>query len=222
MKKIFLAALLSAACFTANAQTQQGDWFIGGAAGYSKGSLNSDTKESKTLVINPSIGTFVSNSLAIGISFGYTKADTETRYYSSDYEFISKNKGRACAISPFVRKYWKISGGFSFFGEASLPVLFGKVESESWVNDYNSYGGYNPDGYNRLETKQLSLGMALAPGFEYRVNNWLSVDAKMSLFNLSYTRMKPDKGEKKTTFSVNGDTQQNEIGDLMVGVKFFF
>lgn len=60
MKKIIAVIFLTAIFYTANAQTEKGDWLIGGR-------VDLNTGENSTQIrFNPGAGVFVINNLAIG------------------------------------------------------------------------------------------------------------------------------------------------------------
>lgn len=220
MKKILLAILLLVSSVSLFSQNSQGDWFVGGAVSYSSSDDTSDygsaqDVDNKFFRFTPSVGTFISNTVAVGIAVGYSYNKFDIKY-EEDYVYDREGKSKQYIISPFVRKYWKIAGGFSFYGEASLPVVFGNNKSTAKASQ-ESGGETYEDNHDFF-----ALGMSLAPGFEYRINNWISVETQLSLFNLSYSKVSPEEGDKSTVFQINADTNNNSVGDLTVGVKFFF
>ncbi|NDV77952.1 outer membrane beta-barrel protein [Dysgonomonas sp. 511] len=206
MKKILLVAALAMTCLFANAQDDlQGKWFVGGAVGYTSKSSSFADKKDNSFVIKPTVGTFISSDLAVGASLGYSnsKRYTGRSEDANGNVTYTESKENQFIIEPFVRKYWTIAGGLKFFGEASLPVAFGDVK----------------DSYSTT-----SVGLAIAPGFEYFINSWISVDTKFHLFGVAYENTSYDAEgvDSKNGFAVGGNTHYNNIGDLTIGVKFLF
>lgn len=113
MKKIFLAVFLSAIFIDAQAQTEKGDWLIGGR-------LDLNTGENSTFIgFSPGGGIFVINNLAVGgnIAINYQK--------SGDTKFTS------FGVGPFARYY---------FGSSQVrPLLHGSV---SYLSTKSVYPGF--------------------------------------------------------------------------------
>lgn len=109
MKKILL--LLSIAAFTApsiNAQTEKGDWMVGG---YFR--LNT-SKNNTQIGLSPNAGAFIINNLAVGASL------------LLDYSKFGENKRTDFGIGPFVRYY---------FTQANVrPVMHGSLNFTSSRN----------------------------------------------------------------------------------------
>jgi len=66
MKKILLICFLSFNVLIADAQTDKGDWMIGGGI-----ELNT-SKSNTTFILNPNIGWFIMNDLALGAQIFYS------------------------------------------------------------------------------------------------------------------------------------------------------
>jgi hypothetical protein len=105
-----------------------------------------------------------------------------------------------------MRKYWNVSGNLFFFGQAALPIMFGKDKVE--------------------DSKYTSFGLELAPGFDYIINKWMTVETSFTIFNLSSSTSTPAFGDKTTTFNFNANPMNSvadrSLGNLQVGVKFLF
>ena len=88
MRKIILSIFLTAIFYVTNAQTEKGDWLVGGR-------IDLNTGENSTQIgISPSAGFFVLDNFAIGgnFSINYTKAND--------------NKVTGFGIGPFARYYF--------------------------------------------------------------------------------------------------------------------
>ena len=92
------------------------------------------------------------------------------------------------------------------FGQASLAMTFVKDKI--------------------TDDKTTSIGVDIAPGFDYVVNSWMTVETSFSLVNMTSTTLKPDSGDSTNSFSFNANpfdlTGGRNVGGLRVGVKFLF
>ncbi len=208
MKKLLLISALALSCLFANAQDGlKGTWFVGGQVGF--GSDKSYTTSSDQIVerkvndfaVAPLVGTFISPSVAVGAALGFESGKVKIAG-------VQTEKTTDIAIMPFARKYWNISGGLYFFGQAALPVSFGSTE----------YGS----GDTKLKVNDTNIAVALAPGFDYIINDWISVETSFTVLSARYNSSKPKGGDSSNSFRFNGDTHGTEIGDLTIGVKFLF
>jgi len=211
MKKLILAGLLAFSCLFASAQSDlQGKWFVGGQLGYQSlknaeiAVLDREFDEVKNFSIMPTVGTFISPSVALGLSVGYE--NSKGTIIAADDTKVD-TKLNAFVIAPFARKYWNITSGLYFFGEAALPVAFGS----SKVGDIDE-----------SKISSTNIGLTLAPGFEYFINDWISVDTKLTVFSAAYSSVKPKGGDSESDFSIGANTNANKFGDLTIGVKFLF
>jgi hypothetical protein len=101
MKKIILGLIAMTGIATANAQTQQGDWMIGG-------NFRLNTSDNNTqLSFTPNAGVFVIDNLAVGGNVGIS------------YSKNGNNKNTTFSIGPFARYY------FTTLNQTVRPVLHG-------------------------------------------------------------------------------------------------
>lgn len=174
MKKIISAIVLAAFFYSANAQTEQGDWMVGG-------SFNLNTSDNNTQIgFHPGAGIFAADNLAIGgnISLSYTKS--------------GNNKYTAFGIGPFVRYYFTtatqtvrpiLHGAFNYL---STKNKIGNVSSTNTGTNFFIGGGaaafisnsVSIDalmGYDRTKYKNFSGsgGFAFNIGFQVYINKGL-------------------------------------------------
>jgi hypothetical protein len=196
MRKLLLVAALAVFSVCVSAQGLKGTWFAGGSLNLGSTPVFDDEgNEFKldTYSVLPLVGTFVSPSVAVGGALGYTHAKS------------GELKANTITVMPLARKYWNISGGLYFFGQAALPVAFGDEKA----------GDYKVNG--------LDVYVQLSPGFDLIVNNWLTVEASFLLVNAGYSSSKPKGGETSDSWLISGNTiGSSKFGDLSVGVKFLF
>lgn len=202
MKKLILLAGIALMSLNVNAQEKEdkgleGVWWAAGQVSFSS-SKTGDAKTTSNMIL-PIVGTFISPSVTVAAGVGVISGKTDTgSAVTSETSTI--------VIKPLVRKYWNISGGLFFFGQAALPVTFGKDKV--------------------ADSKTSSFALEVSPGFDYIVNKWLTVETSFSIFNVGSTTFTPDSGDKTTTFGFNANPMNSvgdrQLGNLQVGVKFLF
>ncbi len=119
--KLFYLTTLLLACIQLQAQTQQGSMMIGGNAGFA----NSSQGDFSTTVvsINPSIGYFVIDKLAVGASLGIS-------FFSGDLF-----EGTSFGVGPFARYYFTDGSNIRPFGQAGFDwSSFKPKEGDSQSN----------------------------------------------------------------------------------------
>ncbi len=124
MKKcVFTLLVILVTVLTVTAQTEQGDWMVGGNLG-----LNTTSNNSR-FSFSPSAGYFAANNLAVGVTFSY------------DYSKVSSIKGTTLGIGPFVRYYFGAANARPFVhGEWSyVSVKAENATSSSTVNGGNYF-----------------------------------------------------------------------------------
>jgi len=197
MKKLLLFGALALVCLFSNAQGGlQGTWFAGGNLTLQNDksyTTSGDEVKIDTYTVMPLVGTFISPSVAVGGALGYShnKADGL--------------KTNTITVMPLVRKYWNITGGLYFYGQAALPVAFGNTKA------------------GEAKTDNFGVHVQLAPGFDLIVNSWLTVEASFVLANAGYSSSKPKGGKTASSWGLDGKTIGTaKFGDMSVGVKFLF
>jgi hypothetical protein len=88
MKKISLLLLAIASFGMVQAQTEKGDWMVGG--GFRLNTSDDNTE----ITLNPTAGAFVINNLALGANFSFS------------YSKTGSNKATIFGIGPFARYYF--------------------------------------------------------------------------------------------------------------------
>lgn len=202
MKKLFLITGIALMSLTANAQDGlKGTWWAAGELSFGSNEITeSGDKESGTNII-PIVGTFITPSVTIGAGVGVMNSKSEdavTGATTSEYSTI--------VFKPLVRKYWNIKGGLFFYGQASVPVLL----TDDKQSDY----------------KETTIALQVAPGFDYVINKWLTVETHFDIFSVGSTTADPGVGDKATNFNFGfqpmNTINDRNLGGLKVGVKFLF
>lgn len=205
MKKIILITVATLFAMNVNAQDKsskglQGTWWVGGQVAFGKSEAG--VSETKTNTFVPIVGYFVAPDITLGLGVGVLGSKTDNTTTST-----TTAKSSTFIVQPLVRKYWGLGGKFYFFGQASLPVTFSKDK----ISD----------------DKTTSVALDVAPGFDFIINKWITVETSFSLFNLNSTTYKPNSGNSTSNFNLNFNPfdvnpSNRDVGGLRVGVKFLF
>ena len=159
MKKIITIILLANGFCSVNAQTDKGDWIVGGR-------VDLNTGENSTAIrFNPGAGVFVIDNLAIGGNFGidYAKSgDLKTttfgigpfaRYYFTKsnakpllhtaFNYISsKAKGPSTSITNNGTNFLA-AGGVALFINPNVAIEILTGYSHTKYKDFDGSGGFN-------------------------------------------------------------------------------
>ena len=167
MKKFFLSALLAVSVIGVRAQSiAAGTVSLGGSIGYSSSTDKSDYKTNYSTYsdeysrsqfqFSPSVGYFLADNLAIGLSLGYTAAqDKVTRSGPNSTSPPSLDARTTLRVGPYVQYYKMLSEQFGIVG------TFGVGYQNSFTPSYNN----NNNNPNRVvETKASGFYAAITPG----------------------------------------------------------
>ncbi len=176
-KTLFIASLLLT--ITSNAQITEENWLVGGSASFGRSSSNSEggfTQSSSALNINPNIGYFLKNNLALGLqaSFGYSKTDGGV-------------SGIGYGGGPFVRYYFlKPEKIVNILAEAKYSIGTSKtqgIDESTFGSAYNFKAGpvifFNSSAalemtlnYNTSKLEQTVFNdLTFAIGFQIHLEN---------------------------------------------------
>ena len=158
MKKIIVACLLIALFTTAKAQTEKGDWMVGGG-------LRLNTSDNSTeITFAPNAGLFVIKNLAIGANFAlsYSKAGDDkvttfgfgpfTRFYftnakvrpiiQGNLNYLSSKLKTPVITSTNTGLNFFLGGGAAIFvsDQVSLDILMGYDHTK--YKDFDGSGGF--------------------------------------------------------------------------------
>lgn len=103
MKKILLVAAIALTAATVSAQIKQGQFLVGGNAGFS----SAKERDNKTTVYNitPNAGYFVIDKLAVGMEAGY-QYRKQTLKSGLPFSGEIESKYRMLTFAPYVRYYF--------------------------------------------------------------------------------------------------------------------
>lgn len=195
MKKLLLSitTLVILGLSAANAQGFKGKWWVMGQAGFgteADGNI-------KNYNILPVFGTFIAPTTTIGLGIGYLGQTDET-------SSTVKNTSGTFVVQPLARQYWPVTDNFLIFGQASVPLMFGKTTAE--------IGGVKTDA------KFSSYGIEIAPGIDYFLSEHFSIEASFGLIN--WTSIKPKGGDATNDFGIG--INSGFLSGTKFGIKYVF
>jgi outer membrane protein len=165
MRKILLSLTLVLAFACTQAQTERGDWMVGG-------SFQLNTSENNTqIALTPNAGLFVINNLAIGGNV------------IIDYSKVGDNKRTDIGIGPFIRYYFTqakvrpiLHGSFNFISSRNKTPLYSNTENginyflgggaAIFISDQVSIDGLMGYAHSKYSDFDGSGGFALTIGFQ--------------------------------------------------------
>jgi hypothetical protein len=182
-KKLIIAAALCGLALGSHAQTEKGNFLLGGRFNFKSEKNNEKSPRTNSFGIGPKIGYFISDNFAIGLGVGYFYAKRKPFVEYTAYEgqsipnTVDGYQSSGITISPFIRYYVPLSTKFKFFGAFSANAR----------DQRDKYIGENKNN-NSNGTTIKSYGLALAPGFAFFPTKKLAIEFSTNLF--SYDRLK--------------------------------
>lgn len=195
MKKFYLTlAAVAALTFASQAQTEKGNFVLGGGLGFNTESVKDTDDKATSFNILPSVGYFVSENISVGVGLGYAWGKTE--------DGVDETTGGVFAVAPFSRWY-SANGPVRFFGQLSVPMSWGnqKVNDEKTGNISN-------------------YGVELAPGVAYFPTSKIGLEFKVRGLYYNSNIVDPTGDAPKTTVNSFG-LDANSLAPT-VGVQFYF
>ena len=230
MTRRFLLVLAAGAllCSSTHAQTPAGRWLVtGGISLYSNSSTDPTDYHATTngLGISPSIGYFVVNHLAIGLTggAGYTRNEqTVATAFPDGLPRKLTQKNTYYRLALFGRYYWHLSERTAI--TATLSGGLGRSQQE-----YREEGGYSdpglPAAYNRTD-KGRNVGAQLTPAFVFFPTPKLGLEVTLGSFYVN--RERHEITPVPTSYPSTGKNTNTSAGatfsfySLGIGGSYFF
>ncbi|MET1054519.1 MAG: outer membrane beta-barrel protein [Pedobacter sp.] len=208
MKKLLLSLLaVSALAFTTQAQTEKGNFMVGGDVEFNSNKTDGDPKSDINFTVIPSVGYFIAKDIAVGTGIGYQFSKTYS-YATINPTTGFSNKTNTFVVSPFVRGYKGINDQFKFFGQLSVPMQFGNTK----------LGDVNGDNFTKV-SKNNNVGVALSPGFAFFPSKKFGIE--FSVNGISYNNHNFEDGNGND----DGGSKNFSIGANFfapkIGVQFY-
>jgi len=201
MKKTLI--LISMVVISSMAMAQQGNWYIGGLAGFSssKSTPNSGNETvNTTWNFAPEGGTFLKDDIQLGIALGL--GGDKTKIGGND-NFKTSN------LSPTIygRKFFKITDSFSTFAGLYLDFINNKSTS------------YAPTVF---ETKTSGFGARIGIGVAYALSPRFTALGQYGLLGFKSTKDKDNGSEVGKDSSFNFGVNSTSGSVFNVGIYYTF
>lgn len=194
----------------AMAQTQSGKIFIGANLGWNNneniynytnntGQVGLRTNENSSFSIQPMIGAFVANNIALGIFVTYGNNRNKTTFPIGDYNENIKND--FLTVGPFIRKFFPLNDKFAIYGQGNL----GYRRSSYNTNQESEGMTYN------LHNKYNGIMAALKPGIVFFASKKVGVDLSVHGLQYSYSKLKNSR-QSISNLDANFDLPSLNIG----------
>jgi hypothetical protein len=223
-----ISALYSATAF---AQTDKGTILLGANLGIGSvnnaqsfinqgvpasnnyGNINSSTYSS--LVITPSVGYFIFDKFAVGLSAGYSQNKTEsstsnTQGISQGPQYTDNYSTVNYSISPYARYYFPLGEKAAIFTQLSVGYAYTLGKTESTTNDF-----VNPLSVTKFKSDGQTFFVSFFPGFSYSVTHHFSLE--LSIGSLAYTSTKTNSTPDATN-NTGGTVQTSSSSGLALNL----
>ena len=209
MKKVLLTLALAAFAFAANAQLIVGGNI--GINGTSNKGVNTNTFGGTTTTteitgpktldfyIAPKIGYQINDNMSAGIILGFSHENTTrtlagpwspTMALATNYKGTLKDACNYISIKPYFRYNVAQMNNLTFFCEAAVPVTI-KTADKRVVNEEGDIAGTHTTSTTEItDNKYTSFGLDITPGFNYALNEHLSLDIYLNAINLGFNMTK--------------------------------
>jgi hypothetical protein len=182
-KKLIIAAALCGLALGSRAQTEKGNFLLGGSFGFNSKKDDDAASRTNSFALGPKFGYFISNNFVIGLdaSYYYTNKESWVTYTGQEGSVRQVNNGfrsHGIYISPFARYYIDLNAKFKFFSNLSVSAgkSIGRSIGEPTTGSYLS------------KYKSEYYGASLSPGFAFFAGKRLAIE--FSTLLVSYQRDK--------------------------------
>ncbi|MCA8832903.1 hypothetical protein [Hymenobacter pini] len=143
-RSFLLATGLSVLALSAAAQITKGTKLLGGNVGYNRTTSSTTTHDpaippsqqkletkSRQFNVDPQVGLFIANNLAIGLSIGYYSGKSTNPYSLAQVSdlYLRISHSNSLQVAPYLRYYYMPIATFGIFGQLSASYGRGKYTS---------------------------------------------------------------------------------------------
>lgn len=207
----------------------KGQWLVGGAFSYSQFNmadynfliLNNMDLNGYTLDINPFVGYFIKDNMAVGVRFGYNRSSANIDRLDltlfddlganiKDYSYVQ----HIYSGTVMMRNYLSIGEKkrFGLFNEVRLTAGGGQGKFVS------GKGEALTGTYQNIYEFQLGL----APGLVAFVTNSIAVEASVGIMGLQYKKVVQTKDQVyEGTYDTSGLNFKFDIFSINLGISFY-
>ncbi|GAB2459792.1 hypothetical protein GCM10011375_09830 [Hymenobacter qilianensis] len=227
-KNLFLPLFLSLVFSTAQAQISKGTTLVGGSVGYSQSnsenkyvgsatSAGQSTTEftSRNLNLNPNVGYFLAENLAVGLSFGFGSGKETGPYYSPAPDEAVKRTTKTTSFSgaPFLRYYYLPAENFGFYGQLSAGLSRQTTTTK-----------FDFPGYSSPRNQTNGAFVSITPAFVFFPINKLGLELTAGSLGYTRTHIKPkdlQTGQNDTEAKISGFAANFGLSNLTLGASYY-
>ena len=192
MKKSLVLALLLCSTFVFSQEDEdrfliaKGVWELGGQFSISSTSQDSFSGTSSSennafgFEITPRVGYAINDNLILGLGLSYGYSDTENEAVNA--QFLTNTqaaRSNSYGFFPYIQKFFPIGKKFALNVRGEATYIF----RDNIAEDFN--------GVERnIDSDFFAIG--LRPGFSYRVNKNILLDANFGFFGYQYSDTRTD------------------------------
>lgn len=198
------------------AQTDEGDWMLGGTLNFS---INHDSQSEPTTTnknlykylsysISPQVGKFVKKDLLVGMNVSY-QGYNWTNHLQNTNELIFRQKSQTIGIGAITRKYFSITDKVYFFAQGNINYFHRNFYEIS--NQIIGERKYNTNG----------LGIRGYGGISYFPKKWFAIEALISPISYSYEVSREDQPNVESSDSRHNFQFGINTTSIFLGINFF-
>ncbi|HRG59054.1 MAG TPA: outer membrane beta-barrel protein [Bacteroidia bacterium] len=223
MKRLILIPFALLVAHILFAQPVKGKYFLGGTIGISKIDAstpisNGGFNKSMNVSIEPQMGYFINDRVAIGASLNYGSSYQENMNSINTGNIILHEFRKTFGGGLFARYYKPLNEKLFFTMHAGIGYAYSIVESETFYYDVY-YGMYKNEIQNE---RKNSYNMSINPGFEYFVTPKLGISTNIGSISYNYYQTRNQKGRKQNVNLLDVYLFPFNLSDLSIGLKYYF
>ena len=215
MKKILFSLYLVLGMGSmAMAQTQAGNIIIGANLGWNNnentfaetnntGALGFRTEKGSSFNIEPIIGTFITDNLALGMLINYSNSRGNNTSSTLNNNYIAKTN--SYEIGPFIRKFFPLNERFVLYGHGHIGYGHSSIRTEQ---EFSGLTSNQHEKYN-------SFMAAIKPGIVFFASKKIGVD--LSVQGLQYSIGK----EKNLSRTISSLVADFNLPNLNLGLNLY-
>jgi hypothetical protein len=228
-QKLAFVALAVLFSVSVNSQLKKGNKMVGVSVGSAffnssstdfSSSIGSSTTSNDNFGVNlnPSIGWFVSDNIAVGImpSLGYSKIKELGKSSSGNTYLKNETSQFNFSIGGFARYYFKgANEKMRLFGQYNLSVGMGGSKTDGY--EYERLGVY-VDRYNRKSSGDFTANTGVLLGASKFLNNHIALDFFVG-YNFSFNKSNPKGSSLRdyTNPATGDETQEVDYDQKVTG-----
>ncbi len=188
-KCLLFGLLILGTTITAKAQTEKGNFLIGGQTllnfSFDNSKWKSDNDDGKNykrtnFMFSPKVGIFVVKGFAIGV-------ELPVSYYNTKYESDTKYRATSLGLGPFLRYYFGSSKIKPYIHDNfAFGYYTSKNEHSSgsiFENKYVFFSGKIGGGVGFFVNEKVSIDLGLTYSYEYDISTEDNDDGRIDIIN---------------------------------------